>query len=139
MARHFADCEAVHERPRRLAHQGGRHLGEWRAHWPRDVLAPERVRAVEDDHLDVRLGGGAQAAQQRGGVGVEADAGVLHVDHQGVDAGEVRRGRRGAVDADHRQPARCVAAVRHCFPGGGARGEPVLGGVQPHEVEAALA
>ena len=58
---------------------------------PGDPLAAERVRAIEHDQLDPRLGRRLEAEQHRARVGVEADAGVLQIDHQRVEAGEILR------------------------------------------------
>ena len=48
--------------------------------------AGDRVGAVEDDHLDTRLGGGFEEVSQGSFVGVKAGADILHVEHDGVES-----------------------------------------------------
>ena len=107
-----------------------------RALRPGDALAAERIRPIEDDELDPGLGRRFQAEQQSARVGVETDAGVLQIEHQRVEAGEIpgRRLPPVAIEADDRQTARRIDAIRDRFAGGSLAGETVLGGEEADDV-----
>ena len=103
---------------------------------PLDDLAADRVRAVEDDDGDLRLRALLHHVRHRGEVGVEADAGVLQVDDDGVEPLEVLR--RGApllpVEGDDGEPGRRVDGVGDLLVEG--RGDAVLRGEEADELHA---
>ena len=94
--------------------------------------AAERVGPVEHQRFHSRLGAGTQTIGHRRGVGEAAQAGVLQVDHQRVEAGKVRAAAR-AVEALHRQAGRRVATVGHRLSRRRAAFQPVFGAEQPDE------
>ena len=124
------------ERPRRHGDQaeGHRRL----ALRPLHPLPAQGVRPVEDDDLEPGLGRGLEAEQHRARVGVEADTGVLEVDHEHVEAAQVLRGglRPRAVEADHGQAARRVDAALDLLPRRREPAQAVLGAEQADDVDA---
>src|ERR1700674_1896558 len=66
-----------------------------------DDLSAQRIRTVQNKEGDVAFGGFFHAVSHRRRVGVEADAGVLNVEDERVDAFEhlLRRAERLAIEA----------------------------------------
>ena len=54
--------------------------------------AGDRVRAVEDDHLDASLGGGFEKVSQGGFVGIKAGADILNIEHHRVESLRISAG-----------------------------------------------
>ena len=119
-----ADAERVVEQPGQLANrhpvtQRNRKLPDKRGirrieQVALDLLPPDRVRPVADDHVHTVTGGGAHAVGHRVDVGVDARPDVLQIHHEDVDASKHLRGRfaRFAVERVHRQLTPRIARVR---------------------------
>lgn len=80
-----------------------------------DLLAADRVRAVEHDHLHAGPPGHAHGQCHRGRIRVVARADILDVEHQCVETVELFHGwrervERLAVETDLGQPADRVTA-----------------------------
>ena len=102
-----------------------------------DLPAAERVRAVEDHHLDAELGAGAHHQAEGADEGVGAGADVLDVVDDDVEAAEHLRGRLAgrAVDGVDRQAGRLVAAALDLAAGVDVAADAVLRREQGDEVD----
>ena len=99
--RQFADRHAV-------AHGHVMPCGEARvaiAHGTFDEHAADRIRAVEHEEFQFRIGRGGEAFADRGDVGVEAAADVLDVEDERVEPGELFGRRRAAFAVEADRPA----------------------------------
>ena len=111
-ARQFADGHGVDDGHGKIAGERNASLVKY---GPFDSFTAQRIRPVEDEEWEFVFGGSFQAIAHGGSIGIEADAGVLHIENQRVDSFEHVVGRRAgvAVEAEDRQTGNAVGGAFH--------------------------
>lgn len=129
----FTDGEAVTNWQREISGEGSFAGIENRAF---DNFSAERIGTIENVESDVALSSFLHAIGQGGGVGVKADASVLHIEDESVDTGEhfVSGAARVAIEAVDGKASGGIVRGREFFVV--ASGEAVFGTEERDEVKA---